>query len=118
MPRILIADDEARFRRALRLVLETSGYEIREAADGPAALQAARGDAPDLILLDWRMPALGGSGLCRQMRAVSSAPIIVVSSAGDIRRAAISAGADDFVAKPFSFPDLLDRIKKFIRFSL
>jgi two-component system KDP operon response regulator KdpE len=107
---ILIVDDEPQFRRALRLSLEVQGFDVRDAGSGSEALNLIRSRAPDLILLDWRMPGADGGQVCRAIRACSDVPIIVVTSRQRGRSEALAAGANDYLTKPFAFDELMTRI--------
>ena len=110
MVRILIVDDEAPFRRALRLALRVQGYDIQEASSGPDALEILQHDTPDLILVDWLMPGMDGLGLCRAIRQGSDVPIILITSRTYGQPEALAAGANDYLRKPFSVDDLLHHI--------
>ena len=111
MAKILIVDDQPQFRRALRLALAVKGYDIQEAANGADALRLMRNEVPDLVLVDWLMPGLDGSGLCRAIRTRSDVPIIVVTSRQGARSEALSAGANDYISKPFAVDELLAHIE-------
>ena len=113
MARILIVDDEAPFRRTLRIVLSARGHQILEAGDGRDALEKFGAESPDLILLDWQMPLMDGLELCRAIRVTSNVPIIVVTciQTNVGRLVAMAAGANDYVAKPFRMDDLVARIE-------
>lgn len=112
VPRILIVDDDLQFRRTLHLALYSHGYETEEAADGKHALDSVATNPPDLILLDWHMPGMDGIQTCRALRAHSSPPVIMVSAnRSSSRTVALDAGATDYLAKPFSFGDLLEKIE-------
>ncbi len=111
LPRILIVDDDAHFRRTLRVALKALGHEIAEAANGVEALDLIQARALDLVLLDWRMPGLGGLDTCRAIHARSHVPVVVVSSDKSLVESELeSAGASGFLTKPFSIVDLLARI--------
>jgi DNA-binding response OmpR family regulator len=102
----------------LGVVLRACGHDVKDAADGLAALDAIRSDAPDLVLLDWRMPGLDGIQTCRAVRANFSVPVILVSSGrSSAREEALTAGANDYLAKPFSLADLLTHIELVLRSS-
>lgn len=111
LAKILIVDDQPQFRRALRVALALKGYEIREAANGVDALSLMRNEAPDLVLVDWLMPGMDGSGLCRAIRTRSDVPIIVITSRRDARAEALAVGANDYLTKPFAVDELLVHIE-------
>jgi two-component system KDP operon response regulator KdpE len=115
--RILVVDDEPQIRRTLRATLAPQGYIVGDAASGEAALASLEREQPDLILLDLSMPGMGGFVACRRIRDNSEAAIIVltVRSAEKDKVAALDAGADDYVTKPFSTPELLARIRANLR---
>jgi two-component system KDP operon response regulator KdpE len=115
--RILVVDDEPQIRRVLRASLSAQGYEIHEARSGEEALTAVREQRFDLILLDMNMPGLGGLEACRQIRAGSEVAIIMltVRDSEPDKVAALDAGADDYVTKPFGMPELSARIRAALR---
>jgi two-component system, OmpR family, KDP operon response regulator KdpE len=115
--RILIVDDEPQITRVLRRGLNAHGYDVRVASDGLAALQTFGDWPPDLVLTDLSMPGADGLQLCRNLRAISQTPIIVLSVRGEERTKveALDAGADDYVTKPFSMDELLARIRAALR---
>src|SRR5215831_846558 len=110
--RILVVDDEPQLRRIMRTTLTGAGYEIDDAKTGEEALEKLRSFRPDLVLLDINMPGMGGLAACRAIRASAAVAIIMltVRDADADKVAALDAGADDFVTKPFSTPELLARI--------
>ena len=114
---ILVIDDEPQIRRVLRSTLSTHGYEIAEAKTGEEALEWMRKQPPDLVLLDMNMPGMGGVEACREIRRASDAPIIMltVRNAERDKVAALDAGADDYVVKPFGIEELLARIRAALR---
>jgi two-component system KDP operon response regulator KdpE len=114
---ILVVDDEPQIRRVLRATLSTHGYEIAEAKTGEEALEWMRKELPDLVLLDMNMPGMGGVEACREIRRASDAPIIMltVRNAERDKVAALDAGADDYVVKPFGIEELLARIRAALR---
>ncbi len=115
--RILIVDDEAPIRRYLRVVLGAQGYTLFEAAGGQDALNAVLGDRPDLIILDLGLPDMDGVEVTRRLREWSQTPIIILSvreAEGD-KIAALDAGADDYLVKPFGTGELLARIRAALR---
>jgi two-component system, OmpR family, KDP operon response regulator KdpE len=115
--RILIVDDEPQIRRVMRTALTAHGYEIHDARSGEEALEAIRERRFDLILLDVNMPGIGGLETCRQIRQTSDAAIIMltVRSTEQDKVSALDAGADDYVTKPFSAPELFARIRAALR---
>ena len=115
--RILIVDDEPQIRRVIKTALASTGYEAFEARTGEEALGALREDNPDLILLDMNMPGMGGMSACEEIRAVSDVAIIVLSVRDTERDkiAALDAGADDYMTKPFSVNELMARIRANLR---
>jgi two-component system, OmpR family, KDP operon response regulator KdpE len=114
---ILVVDDEAQIRRVLRSTLSTQGYVITEAKTGEEALEWMRKERPDLVLLDMNMPGMGGVEACREIRRAFDAPIIMltVRNAERDKVAALDAGADDYVVKPFGIEELLARIRAALR---
>ena len=114
---ILVVDDEPQIRRVLRSTLSTRGYVITEAKTGEEALEWMRKERPDLVLLDMNMPGMGGVEACREIRRASDAPIIMltVRNAERDKVAALDAGADDYVVKPFGIEELLARIRAALR---
>jgi two-component system KDP operon response regulator KdpE len=115
--RVLIVDDEPQITRVLRRSLTSHGYDVRVAGDGLAALQTFGDWPPDLVVTDLSMPGADGLQLCRNLRAISRTPIIVLSVRGEERTKveALDAGADDYVTKPFGMDELLARIRAALR---
>ncbi|HEY0405947.1 MAG TPA: response regulator transcription factor [Pyrinomonadaceae bacterium] len=115
--RILIVDDEPQITRVLRRSLTSRGYDVRVAFDGESALQTFGDWSPDLVVTDLSMPNMDGLELCRNLRAISPLPIIVLSVRGEERMKvqALDAGADDYVTKPFGMDELLARIRAALR---
>ncbi|MFH1021520.1 MAG: response regulator [Pseudomonadota bacterium] len=116
-PRILVVDDEAAIRRLLATVLGSSGFVVHLAENGSLGLAAAAAVRPDLILLDLGLPDLDGVEVIRRLREWSPAPVIVLSvrEREDDKVAALDAGADDYLTKPFGVPELLARIRGSLR---
>jgi two-component system KDP operon response regulator KdpE len=117
MTRVLIVDDEPQIVRALRINLIARHYDVVVATDGAQALHATARDHPDLVVLDLGLPDIDGVDVIRRLRAWSPVPIVILSgrldSAGKV--AALDAGADDYVTKPFSVEELLARIRAVTR---
>ncbi|MEI9815131.1 MAG: response regulator transcription factor [Acidobacteriota bacterium] len=115
--RILVVDDEPQIRRIMRTTLTSAGYEVEDARTGEESLEKLRDYHPDLVLLDMNMPGMGGLATCRTIRADSSIAIIMLTArnAEADKVEALDAGADDFITKPFSTPELLARIRAALR---
>jgi two-component system KDP operon response regulator KdpE len=115
--RILVVDDDPQIRRAMRATLTARGYEVADARTGEEALDELRAGGYDLVLLDMNMPGLGGLETCRLIRAGSETAIIMltVSNSEKDKVDALDAGADDYITKPFSMPELLARIRATLR---
>lgn len=116
-PRILVVDDEPQLRRAVRLSLEGHGYDVREVDDGASALKEFEAFRPDVVLLDLMLPDMSGVDVCRELRTSYDTPIVVLSVVGDegSKVAALDAGADDYLTKPFGIDELLARIRVALR---
>ncbi len=115
--RILVVDDDPQIRRAMRTTLTARGYEVADARTGEEALENLRSGAYDLVLLDMNMPGMGGIETCRRIRSASDIAIIMltVSNSEKDKVEALDAGADDYITKPFSTPELLARIRATLR---
>ncbi len=116
--RILVVEDDRTLRTTLAFNLTREGYEVQTAVDGEQALGTARGDNLDLILLDIMLPGMSGVEVLRVLRREGIAtPVIILSAKGDEidRVVGLQVGADDYVAKPFSRPELLARIEAVLR---
>ena len=115
--RILVVDDEPQITRVLRRSLAARGYDVQVAGCGEEALEVFNAWKPDLVITDLSMPNIGGLELCRNIRAGSQTPIIVLSVKGEERMKveALDAGADDYVTKPFGMDELLARVRAALR---
>jgi two-component system KDP operon response regulator KdpE len=115
--RILVVDDEPQLRRIIRTSLTSAGYEVDDARTGEESLEKVREFRPDLVLLDMNMPGMGGLAACKAIRADTDIAIIMltVRNSETDKVNALDAGADDFVTKPFSTPELLARIRAALR---
>ena len=115
--RILVVDDEPQILRALQTSLRAAGYEVGTASDAETALAAAAAHPPDAVILDLVLPDGTGTEVSRRLREWTRAPILILSVVGEDREkvAALDAGADDYVTKPFSVEELLARLRAALR---
>ena len=115
--RILVVDDESQITRVLRQSLTAHRYDVRTAADGLSALDTFHDWNPDLVITDLQMPEMDGIEFCTAIRKESLLPIIILSVRGEERTkvAALDAGADDYVTKPFGIDELLARVRAALR---
>ncbi|MFT0848378.1 response regulator transcription factor [Actinomycetaceae bacterium L2_0104] len=120
MPQILVVDDEPVFRDTLAFNLRRDGYEVVTAGDGVAAVEAFESASPDLILLDLMLPGISGIEVCKRVRESSSVPIIMVTAKDDEidKVVGLEVGADDYLTKPYSYRELLARIRAVLRRSI
>jgi two-component system, OmpR family, phosphate regulon response regulator PhoB len=119
-PRILIVEDEEALTLLLRYNLEAAGYDIESVARGDEADLRLREAIPDLVILDWMLPGVSGIELCRRLRSrpeTRQLPIVMLTARGEEseRVRGLSTGADDYVVKPFSVPELLARVAALLR---
>ncbi len=114
---VLVVDDEPQILRALQTNLRGAGYEVQTAATVAEALAAAAMRPPDAVILDLVLPDGSGTDVCRELRTWSTVPIVVLSAVGDEQEkvAALDAGADDYVTKPFGMEELLARLRAALR---
>lgn len=117
MQRILLVDDEPVIIDSLTYSLNREGFEVHSAADGSQALELFDAVRPDLVVLDIRLPGMDGLEVCRRLRARSTVPIIMLTALGNEldRVVGLEVGADDYLPKPFSFRELLARIRSMLR---
>ena len=117
MTRVLVVDDEPQILRALRINLSVRGYEVVTAADGASALRAAAERPPEVIVLDLGLPDMDGIEVLAGLRGWCAAPVIVLSARTDSadKVAALDAGADDYVTKPFGMDEFLARLRAAVR---
>jgi len=118
--RVLIVEDEAPLAELLRYNLESEGFEVNHAPTGEEAELIVSEEPPDLIVLDWMLPSVSGVELCRRLRArpdTRAIPILMLTARGEEsdRIRGLSTGADDYVVKPFSLPELMARVKAILR---
>lgn len=115
--KILVADDDPQFLKALKITLHSQGYEIVTASDGVECIKVAVETHPDIFVLDLGMPKMDGMGVIQGVRGWTDAPILVVSGRTDAREkvAVLDAGADDYLTKPVSIDELLARIRALAR---
>ena len=116
-PEILVIDDEIQIRRLLRITLEAGGYRVREAENASLGLNEAAVQRPDAIILDLSLPDMNGLDVLRRLREWSQTPVLILSVQGDetAKIAALDAGADDYLTKPFGGGELLARIRVLLR---
>jgi two-component system, OmpR family, KDP operon response regulator KdpE len=117
MTKVLVIDDEAPILRALRINLAARKYEVSTAADGASGLAAMARDRPDVLILDLGLPDMDGTEVIKGVRGWTTTPIIVLSAWGQESQkvAALDAGADDYVTKPFGMDELLARLRAAVR---
>src|SRR3989440_1617996 len=118
--RILVVEDEAALTTLLQYNLDAEGYEVETVGRGDDAETMLRQRLPDLVVLDWMLPGLPGLELCRRLRArreTKSLPIIMLTARGEEseRVRGLATGADDYIVKPFSVPELLARVRGLLR---
>ena len=115
--RILVVDDEPAIVDAVSYALRASGFEVDTFGDGESALEAARADGYDVLVLDVRLPGLSGIEICRRLRDESDVPILILTAmdAEVDRVLGLEAGADDYVTKPFSVAELVSRVRAILR---
>ena len=118
MPKkILIVEDEANIRELLRLYLEREGYTVLEAENGVEGIKKWKSDKPDMLLLDVMMPVMDGWEVCREIRAESDVPIIMLTAKGETadRVSGLVMGAEDYIVKPLEMPEVIARVRAVFR---
>ena len=118
MPKkILIVEDEANIRELLRLYLEREGYTVLEAENGVEGIKKWKSDKPDMLLLDVMMPVMDGWAVCKEIRAESDVPIIMLTAKGETadRVSGLEMGADDYIVKPLEMPEVIARVRAVFR---
>ena len=114
---VVVADDDPRLLRFVQFNLQQAGFQVVCASDGGKALRLAESEDPDLLILDIRMPIVDGLEVCRRVRNFSNAPIIIVTAkdSEEDKVAGLDAGADDYLTKPISAPELMARVRAVLR---
>lgn len=117
MPRALVVDDERNIRDLVKVYLVAAGFEVDEAADGPTAVEMAAETEYDAVVLDIMLPGADGGEVCRRIRETSDVPVIMLTArdAEADKVGLLDAGADDYVTKPFSPPELVARVRAAVR---
>ena len=118
MPKkILIVEDEANIRELLRLYMEREGYAVIEAENGVEGIKQWKSEKPDMILLDVMMPVMDGWAVCKEIRAESDVPIIMLTAKGETadRVSGLEMGADDYIVKPLEMPEVIARVRAVFR---
>lgn len=117
---ILVIEDETNIAQFLERGLIYEGYRVDVAYDGQSGLALARDNPPDLVILDWMLPGLDGLEVCRRLRAASEVPILMLTAKDAVpdRVTGLDSGADDYLVKPFSFDELLARVRALLRRSI
>jgi two-component system response regulator MprA len=117
MNRILVVEDDPMLAASLRRALRYEGYEVETAADGLAALDGARSNPPDLMVLDLMLPIMDGIEVCRRVRMQSDVPILMLTARDGVadRVHGLDSGADDYLVKPFAHEELMARVRTLLR---
>ena len=118
LAKVLVVDDEKGVRDLLHRFLKANGYQAILASNGKEAIELAKSESPNAILLDFKMPGIDGVETCRRLRAEEQTryiPVIMVTAFGTTETEATDAGADDFINKPFNLTDLAMRVKSLLR---
>jgi DNA-binding response OmpR family regulator len=117
MQRILVVEDEMQIARTLRDYLEVAGFDVTTVGDGESALASARGQRPDLVVLDLGLPGMDGLDVARELRRASTTPIVMLTARGEEtdRIVGLELGGDDYLVKPFSPKELVARVRAVLR---
>lgn len=115
--RVLVIEDDPDTEQMLRMILQSEGYDVLSAGNGPLGLELLRKMGPDLVILDWMLPGMEGIEVCRRAREFSSVPIVMLTAktAAADKVAGLDTGADDYLAKPFEPEELLARLRAHLR---
>ena len=115
--KILVVEDDEGIAGTLYRGLTFEGYKVNVTYDGPAGLVSARDDPPDLVILDWMLPGLDGLEVCKRLRAAGNTPIMMLTAKDAVvdRVQGLDSGADDYLVKPFSFDEMLARVRALLR---
>ena len=116
MNTVLVVEDNEDIQKIIRVYLEFEGFRVVQAYDGEEGLSKFHGESPDLILLDIGLPKLDGLAVCREVRRTKATPVIIISARGGgaDREEGFEAGANDYLGKPFSPMELVNRVKGFL----
>ncbi len=112
--RILLVDDDERILRFLRIKLMASGYEVSTAMTGHGAQSMIESDAPDVLILDLKMPGMGGVDLLKRLSKPWRFPVVVMTAASDLAADALSLGADAYLPKPFNLDELVSTVRSLL----
>jgi two-component system response regulator MprA len=117
VPNVLVIDDDPKITQLLRRALSLEGYAVRTAGSGLGGLDEARVRDPDLVILDVLMPGMNGLEVCRELRAFTRTPILLLTAKDEVqdRVEGLDSGADDYVVKPFALEELLARVRALLR---
>ena len=115
--KILIVEDDENIRELLRLYLEREGYAVIEAENGVEGIKMWKSEKPDMLLLDVMMPVMDGWAVCKEIRAESDVPIIMLTAKGETadRVSGLEMGADDYIVKPLEMPEVIARVRAVFR---